>query len=100
MASYIYFYKKISSWAAVCSWLAFITDTDALAIVNTSRNGYLDLLAVGNVSGTAAIRTFVLDDLTGTMTVRAHLYITYHTEHGLLGIDDLSLTITFRTGNW
>ena len=60
---------------------------------------YLNFLAIRNVSGTTAIRTFIFDDLTCTMTIRTHLNVTNHAKHGLLGVNNLTFTITFRTGN-
>ena len=44
MTGYIYLNQQISSRTAVGSRLTFFTDTDALAIVDTGRYRYLDLL--------------------------------------------------------
>ena len=60
---------------------------------------FLDLLLAGDISGTVAVRALLLDDLTGTSAVRTCLDILYLTEEGLLGVDDLTFTVTFRAGN-
>ena len=99
MACYIYFYQQIASRTSICARFTFITDTDTLTIVNTSWNRYLNFFAIGNVAGTTAIRTFIFDNFASTMTIRTHLNVTNHAKHGLLGVNDLSFTITFRTGN-
>ena len=57
------------------------------------------LLLAGDISGTVAVRALLLDDLTGTSAVRTCLDILYLTEEGLLGVDDLTFTVTFRAGN-
>ena len=46
MACNIYFYKQITPWSTIGSRLTFVTDTDALSIVNTCRNGDLNLLGL------------------------------------------------------
>ena len=97
MTGYIYLNQQISSRTAVGSRLTFFTDTDALAIVDTGRYRYLDLLSGRGISGSTAGTAFVLDHLTGSVTVRTSLNITYHTKHGLLGVNDLALAFTFRT---
>ena len=100
MTGYIYLYKKVASRAAVCTRLSLLTDAYALSIVDTGRDRNLNLLARRSISCSTAGTAFVLDDLTGSITVRTGLYITDHTKHGLLCIDNLTFTFTFRTGNW
>ena len=97
---YIYFYEKVASRSAIGSWFTLITDTDALSVVDTGRDGNLDLLTCGSISCSMAGTAFILDDLTRSVTVRTGLYITDHTKHGLLCIDDLTFSFTFRTGSW
>ena len=91
--------RRSPSWAAVCSRLSFFTNTDALTIVYTSRNRYLDFLSGGSISCTTAGGTFLFDHLTCAAAFWTCLYITDHTEHRLLRINNLSLSVTFRTGN-
>ena len=98
MTGYLYFYQQIASRSAIGSRFSFFTDTDALSIVDTCRNRYLDLLSACGKSGSTAIRAFVFDDLTGSSTVRTGLYVSYHTEHGLLCICYLTGSMTFATG--
>ena len=90
--------QQVSSRPAVCSRFSLISDTDTLSIVNTCRYRNLDFLSLVHVSGSAAVCTFVLDHLTGTVTLRTGLYISHHTEHGLLGIYHLAFPVAFRTG--
>ena len=99
MTGYIYLNQQISSRSAVGPGSPFFTDTDALTIINTGRYRYLDLLSGRGISGSTAGTAFVLDHLTGSITVRTGLNITYHTKHGLLGVNDLALAFTFRTGD-
>ena len=99
MTGYIYLNQQISSRSAVGSRLTFFTDTDTLTIINTGRYRYLDLLSGRGISGSTAGTAFVLDHLTGSVTIRTGLNITYHTKHGLLGVNDLALAFTFRTGD-
>ena len=75
MTGYLYFYQQIASRSAIGSRFSFFTDTDALSIVDTCRNRYLDLLSACGKSGSTAIRAFVFDDLTGSSTVRTGLYV-------------------------
>ena len=75
MTGYIYLNQQISSRSAVGSRLTFFTDTDTLAIVDTGRYRYLDLLSGRSISGSTAGTAFVLDHLTGSVTVRTGLYI-------------------------
>ena len=56
MTSYYNFYKQIASWSAVCSRLAFITDSYALSVINTCRNGYLNFFLIGNITCSAAVQ--------------------------------------------
>ena len=95
-SGYGYLNEKVSSLAAVRSGLTLSGDTDALSVIDTCRDFDLDLLLAGDISGTIAVRALLLDDLTGTTTVRTCLDILYLTEEGLLGIDDLAFTVTFR----
>ena len=37
--------EQISSRSAICTRLSLFADPDALSVINTGRNGYLDLLA-------------------------------------------------------
>ena len=98
-SGYGYLNEKVSSLAAVRSGLSFSCDTDALSVVDTCRDLDLNLLLAGDISGTVAVRALLLDDLTGTSAVRTCLDILYLTEEGLLGVDDLTFTVTFRAGN-
>ena len=97
MTGYIYLNQQISSRTAIGSRFTFFADTDTLTIINTCRYRYLDLLSGRGISGSTAGTAFVLDHLTGSVTVRTGLNITYHTKHGLLGVNDLALAFTFRT---
>ena len=98
MTCNIYLYKQIASRSSVCTWFTFLTNTDTLTIVNTCRYRYLNLLSGRSISGSTAGGTFVLNNLTCSVTVRTSLYITHHSKHGLLCIYDLTFTVTFRTG--
>ena len=93
-----YLYQQIASTTAIDTRFTLIPDTDALSIVDTSRDAYLDLLSIGDVTTAMTVRTLILDDLTGTTTVRTCLDISYHTKQRLLGIYHLALTATLATG--
>ena len=82
-----HFYKKVSSRPAVDAGLPFLPDTDALSVINSCRNGYLDLLAACNITGSAAVCTFFLNDLSCSVTFRTGLDISDCAEEGLLGKD-------------
>ena len=98
MTSYNHFYQQITSWSAVSTRFTLLPDPDALSVINTCRNGNLDLLSAGNISTPMTIRTFLLDHLTGSITIRAGLDISDCSKEGLLGKDHLSLTTTLLTG--
>ena len=98
MAGHHNFHHQISSWTSVCTWLTLLPDTDTLSVVDSGRYRYLNLLTAGNKSGSTAIRAFVSDNLSGSMTIRTGLYILDGSEHGLLGIYHLAGTMTLGTG--
>ena len=85
------FYQKIPSRPAVHPRLAFLPNAHTLAIVDPCRDGYGNGLPVGYISGAAAIRTFLFDDLTGAVAVRTSLYILNCSKEGLLRKDHLAL---------
>ena len=98
MAGNHHFYHQVSSWSAVCSRFSFFPDTNTLSVIDTCRYGYFDLFAVGNESCSPAVRTFVFDHFSGSMTVGTGLNILDRSEHGLLGIYYLTGSMAFRTG--
>src|SRR5699024_9170373 len=63
MRGYHNLYQQIASGAAVDARLALIADADTLAVVNTGRNIDLDPLSGGNITGSAAVRAFLTNDL-------------------------------------
>ena len=90
MAGYDHFHHQIASGTSIGARFSLFPDADALSVVDSCRNGYLDLLAVGNESGSPAVRAFLFDDLSGSLAVRTGLDILNGSEHGLLGINDLT----------
>ena len=75
MMRYIDFHEKVPSRASVHSRFSFVTDTDALSVVNTCRDRNFDLLPAGGISCSGAVRAFFFYDLTGTVTVGTGLNI-------------------------
>ena len=98
MTLYVHFHQKISSGAAVHARLSFFTDPDALAVIDTGRDRYCDLLAAAGITLTTTVRTLLFHDLTGTAAVRTGLHISNHPEKRLLGIDHLAFAAALRTG--
>ena len=98
MSGHGYFHEEVAPWAAIRSRLSFIPYSHALAIVNSGRNGYLNCLLIGNISGSCTVRTFVFDDRSGAMAVRTGLYVLYRSKEGLGCVNHLSLTSASRTG--
>ena len=78
---------------------ALLAHRCGLALVILLLLAGLDLLLAGDISGTVAIRAFLLDNLTGTAAVRTCLDILYLAKERLLCIDDLTFSVTFRTGS-
>ena len=70
MPSDNHLYQQIASRSSVRAGLALIADPYALAIVNPGGNRYLDLLLAGNITGSTAVRTLILDDFSCSMTIR------------------------------
>ena len=97
MSGYNYFYQQISSWTTVDTRLSFFTDTDTLSIVDTGRNRYLDFSLSCDISGTTAIRTFVFDYFTGTITIRTGLDILHRSKERLLCKHNFSFTTALGT---
>ena len=98
MTTYDHFYQHIASGATVDTWLTQSRHTGRLSVVDTCGNIHRITFLHRNISGTTAIRAFVLDHLTGTLTVGTGLYITHSTEERLLGKYHLTLTTTLGTG--
>ena len=84
MPPYDHFYQQIASGAAVCPRFSLIPDSDALAVINTGGNGYLNFLFVRNVSRSVTIRAFLFDDLARSMTIRTGLDASGRSEENLL----------------
>ena len=95
MTGYLNLDKQISSRSAVYTRLAFFTDTDALAIVDSGRNVDLNAFSAGRVSRAAAYGTFVTDDFSGSAAIRAGCHVSHRAEHGLLCVRNLTGTVTF-----
>ena len=91
-------HQKVSSRSSVDARLTFLADPDALSVINACRNRNLDLLAAAGVSGSMSVGTLITDDLSGAAAVRTGLYVSNGSEDGLLGISNLSGSLTFRTG--
>ena len=75
MGFYDHLHKKIPSGSSVHAGLTLITDPDALSVIDTCRNGYLDGLLAADITCAAAVRALVLDDLSASSAVRACLHI-------------------------
>ena len=100
MLGYYCLYSQVASLAAVCSWLTAASHTDTLAIVNTCRDRNFKFLANSLVSGTIAVRAFLLNDFTCTVTLRTGLYILNLTKVCLLCIHDLTFPFSLGPGLW
>ena len=98
MAGDIYLYQQIASRTAVRSGSPFSRITDTLTVINTCRNGNLDLLSGRSIAGAAAGTAFLFDHFSCSAAFRTGLYVPDHAEHRLLGIYDLTFAMTFRTG--
>ena len=98
MPGYDHLYQKVASWASVYTRFSLLPDPHALTVVDSCRDRHSDLLTVGGISCTAAVRTFLTDNLAGSVTVRTGLDILDHSKEGLLCIDNLTLALTFRAG--
>ena len=91
MGFYDHFHKKIASGSSVHAGLTLVADADALSVVDTGRNGYLDGLLAADITRAAAVRALVLDDLSASSAVRACLHISNSAEEGLLREHHLAL---------
>ena len=95
MTGYLNLDKQISSWSTVYTRLAFFTDTDALAIVDSGRNVDLNAFSAGCIARAVACGTFIANDLSGSVTIRTRCHVSHRTEHGLLCVRNLTGTVTF-----
>src|SRR5699024_5967186 len=94
MAGYHDFYKQISSGSSVSSGFSLVTDSDALAIINSCRNRNLDLFTTRRIPGSMAFRAFIPDHLSSAAAFRTSLDITDRAEHRLLCIGHLTGSVT------
>src|SRR5699024_1491010 len=84
MSCHLYFHQKISSRTSIPSRFSFFPDTDALSVVNSGRNRYLNLLSHCGITRSAAIRTLIPDHFTAAAALRTCLNVPDHTEYRLL----------------
>ena len=73
-------YKQVSTFTAVDTRLALCTNTDTLTIVNTCRNSDLNLLLTLYITRACTVAALILDNLSGTATIRTYGYGSCHTE--------------------
>ena len=92
-----YFNKQITSRSTIDSRLTLVSNSYALSIVNTSWNRYLNSLLRRHITSTTTSATFLLDNLTRTITVRTCCDILHNSKESLLCHHNLTFTITFRT---
>ena len=98
MPSHNHLHQHIPSGAAVDAGLAQAGHTGGLSVVNTCGNIHRVALAHGNVSGTPAVGTFFLNNLSCTLTVRTGLHIADCSKERLLGKYHLALAAALGTG--
>ena len=97
MRGYDYFYQQIASLASVDTRFTVAAVAQALAVVNTGRDGNFVFLSLCNKTGAITVRTFLFDDFSRSAAVRTCLDILNLSEEGLLRIHDLTFTVTFCT---
>ena len=90
--------QQVSGYTVVTSGIAFAAHGQLHAFGYTGGNLYFDYFFAIDDAFAAALLTFVLDDFAFSITLRTDSLCLHHAEDALLGAQDVSATLTRRTG--